>query len=862
MTSRTNKANNADRTKAISGMESSAETMKTSRQRSLRLERDKTSLPSIESRSLKLRENATIADANNGGKSEELVKYMSNLPVYLQRAEVGDNIQGKALNFGVLDWGRLEKWKSEQRSGPLEGGSASSASSSRASLRGGNANSASSSQSSPSSTTTTARGEDVANGSSSQRRKTSTLKDHLTKPAKEGRAPASDRRTMPPKTVMKPSGKDRLEIKLENGARETLNSKFVSRNEEKPSKPRSSSNSEDPVKEKRKARGGEFKSRAEPSVEQSRSPLNSGFEGRHDPRSSISARSREEAKLECSTTDYGRTVEAKRHSFTDDFDFLSAELCSDIPYSCPLPCELQGSKWPDIDLSTPVGVEVVRILSNNRCSFSNSDEKQTAQSKDEDEDELQNESLSESLKQRIAESAVVPSAKLTAGCDRLSGSFNSVQTPTARSSNTTTHCDKNGFSAIDSHRSKPNVTGRSRQSPLRRIIEQVLKPKSSRLDELPTNGSKFGDAKELRPEDRPVPALGLRKSFTSSQSLKRNLNLTTGIPDEKGNKSTMNALVEITDNGGLPLLTFIPDEGTDILAAKMRKILASGKDDDFEWIYTFYTVREVKKKGVGWINQGRKDRKYVPNIVGQMKISASQCPKLNGKDSQAVVWTKEFVLFGAELGEAAHEALDFLPNNELAAIIITSQKPRPQNTHDSDVTECQKPPSITVIIPNGVHSLPASEGVPAPLIDRWRSGGSCDCGGWDVGCTLAALTNDACQSSSLPHASLTPEDTRLADLFVQGGPPETRHAFSLAAFKEDLYSAEFSAFISPVQAFSICVAILHDQKPVSLPEVCHPVEKVSVEAVVTERAEKTAQSLGEAPGRYVPYPPHSPVGRA
>jgi hypothetical protein len=27
------------------------------------------------------------------------------------------------------------------------------------------------------------------------------------------------------------------------------------------------------------------------------------------------------------------------------------------------------------------------------------------------------------------------------------------------------------------------------------------------------------------------------------------------------------------------------------------------------------------------------------------------------------------------------------------------------------------------------------------LLQRWRSGGSCDCGGWDLGCKLRILVN-------------------------------------------------------------------------------------------------------------------------
>lgn len=45
-----------------------------------------------------------------GARSEELVKYMTNLPSYLHRLQSGV----QALNIGVLDWGRLERWKEEQ----------------------------------------------------------------------------------------------------------------------------------------------------------------------------------------------------------------------------------------------------------------------------------------------------------------------------------------------------------------------------------------------------------------------------------------------------------------------------------------------------------------------------------------------------------------------------------------------------------------------------------------------------------------------------------------------------------------------------------------------------------------------------
>lgn len=47
---------------------------------------------------------------------------------------------------------------------------------------------------------------------------------------------------------------------------------------------------------------------------------------------------------------------------------------------------------------------------------------------------------------------------------------------------------------------------------------------------------------------------------------------------------------------------------------------------------------------------------------------------------------------------------------------------------------------VKVVIPAGHHSLP-SPGSPGPssLLDRWKSRGGCDCGGWDMACPITVL---------------------------------------------------------------------------------------------------------------------------
>ena len=48
--------------------------------------------------------------------------------------------------------------------------------------------------------------------------------------------------------------------------------------------------------------------------------------------------------------------------------------------------------------------------------------------------------------------------------------------------------------------------------------------------------------------------------------------------------------------------------------------------------------------------------------------------------------------------------------------------------------------SITALVPADIHGLPKikSSG-PSPLIEWWRLGGKCDCGGWDLGSALTLL---------------------------------------------------------------------------------------------------------------------------
>jgi len=73
--------------------------------------------------------------------------------------------------------------------------------------------------------------------------------------------------------------------------------------------------------------------------------------------------------------------------------------------------------------------------------------------------------------------------------------------------------------------------------------------------------------------------------------------------------------------------------------------------------------------------------------------------------------------------------------------------------------------------------------------------------------------------------------------------------FSLIPFREGLFSVEFDAKMSALQAFSICVAIINSQMSNNSSDWEFDTAKASM--VVR----------GEGPEKHAPHPPLSPVGR-
>ncbi|KAG6391113.1 hypothetical protein SASPL_148864 [Salvia splendens] len=129
-----------------------------------------------------------------------------------------------------------------------------------------------------------------------------------------------------------------------------------------------------------------------------------------------------------------------------------------------------------------------------------------------------------------------------------------------------------------------------------------------------------------------------------------------------------------------------------------------------------------------------------------------------------------------------------------------------EQENDDSLTNTSNPGKLHVVIPAGNHSLPStpSRG-PTPLLDRWKLGGGCDCGGWDMACPLNVCGNPNLQISEGQPLFDTHHSPQL---FIQGR-KDKEPAFTMRAIEDGKYVVDFHAQLSSLQAFSICVALLH-----------------------------------------------------
>ncbi|GAB2265886.1 hypothetical protein Dimus_000917 [Dionaea muscipula] len=112
--------------------------------------------------------------------------------------------------------------------------------------------------------------------------------------------------------------------------------------------------------------------------------------------------------------------------------------------------------------------------------------------------------------------------------------------------------------------------------------------------------------------------------------------------------------------------------------------------------------------------------------------------------------------------------------------------------------------SMDIIIPAGIHGGPRTRnGGPYTLIERWKSGGQCDCGGWDAGCPLKLL-----------HPRPSKEEGSFS-ICAQGS-EEAIPWLRMGHMQDGVYDISFHSALSALQCFSIAVAVIHSRSSPSL----------------------------------------------
>nr|ACG46355.1 hypothetical protein [Zea mays] len=261
-------------------------------------------------------------------------------------------------------------------------------------------------------------------------------------------------------------------------------------------------------------------------------------------------------------------------------------------------------------------------------------------------------------------------------------------------------------------------------------------------------------------------------------------------------------------------------------------VLYGSPDDYLRQMRSPYSV----PKGKGLVRR-------VTEIMRAGNVSASpRHPWKLGKSSSHQFDDLAGVLEGEMISAGGSDLVslkaDDLPSNqELAAIVVREHRRRrrkepvsggwglkflekaglnrPQGTEETDVqnsdgaTHC-----VTVVVPRGYHGGVVSKSSrPSGLVERWRSGGRCDCGGWDLGCPIRVLNGDGC--GSLPEGES--RDRRSVEISIKGAKNETM--LKLVNITEDLYILYFDSSISPLQCFSTGIAIVHSRAPELCPKL-------------------------------------------
>lgn len=239
--------------------------------------------------------------------------------------------------------------------------------------------------------------------------------------------------------------------------------------------------------------------------------------------------------------------------------------------------------------------------------------------------------------------------------------------------------------------------------------------------------------------------------FVRSKSQRSPLSSFSGI-----SPTHLCGILKLGTKNGAPFFHFSVKSLEDVYMAKSWKA-----ENASNWVYTFHSLpyRRIRNTS-GW---GFKESSRESSMVGQMHVSCSQCTEFKSAGESEDFMVTEFVLYDIIHSSCSSDASQPLeltklhPGLEIAAIVMQAPlekreslklksgdrkvdlfQPRKAKEGSLDILS----PGKTIVIPAGNHGSPVTESHgPSSLLDRWRLGGGCDCGGWDMACPLSVFSN-------------------------------------------------------------------------------------------------------------------------
>jgi hypothetical protein len=735
-----------------------------------------------------------------GNEGDELVKHMSNLPGYLLHNDRLENVQEKAFNVGVLDWSRLENWKHKtipeeltSRFTPFNRGESSSRIANKSSTRGKEKlddkrglrhirpnTRESLPQSSKLPLENVERFESSRSGSKSigneQRRN-----DHIKRTSDVANSASNSRHRRVSSSVPNENANGKDKHDEYSHKKKERNHKSSSDMGQPSVKPKSKGDS----LSSKKMSSGDRESREKVNQLQE-----SGFDdsSKHDNSKPSNIVLLYPHEIPDSSSDDFPVSEFRTSS---DENFPESSRSSLSYVSIPEEVDL-SNVGPEIQLSSghrsvvehaslsgPVQYGISADLGTNRSSAVSENsaskinkmsdlqseaacfEKDVLDNKPSNQSAFSNliESLDQETAELISHKGSNPShnRRFSFSLSRIGRSFSFKEGPAVSHFNSKYGCSLSGPVTPESslrwdtsRKEKTNGQNRTRSSPLKRLLDPILKHKTAASSE--THHS--GDSSQIR-----------KRSMSSSSF--RSISINESLQDEKGKVSSIQGLLQLTIKNEMPLFKFVLNDEKKIYAAT-KNSLASQEKNDLGCSFTFYSVNEIKKKSGGWMSHGNKEKNcgYAYNVVAQMKSSSSKITEVVNQNSMRQHVVKEYVLLGVEIDQTDQGPPKLIPSMELAAVVVETSCENLSNKRlhsNNDFLKKGENDSSTVILPGGVHGSP-NKGEPSSLIHRWKTGGSCDCGGWDIGCKLLVLQEQK-QSSNILRSYKPYQDC--FHLFVQ-----------------------------------------------------------------------------------------------